>query len=1616
MQTSKSHKPKRLLSLVLTLCMVLTLVPFTASAATPITTKLDFTAMSTTDNLASQGWAWNNTSKTLTLNGLDLTCDWSGTEAILLPVNSIVILIGVNSIKHIDDGHGIYCDGDLTIQGSGTLNIDAPKNGIWVDGDLSINGGSGIIKGDIMAVCADGTIILSGIAVMGNTGSGYNITTHIAKPSAYSTFFATGDTSTPLKDIQFMLDTSPAIFISSTGLDGLKVGQSVSGSIIYTLSNGTYAASITPANFSVSGLPAGLTAGTAIRTNGTVVTVPITGSPTTPNPSPTIVTLPSSIPQANVSGATTAITPTGTVTASMVAGAGDVLSPITGKLDFTGSHATNPGNLATLGWAWNSGTRTLTLSGLDLTCDLSGQEAILLPNNSTIILIGANNIKHIDGGYGILCSGNLTLQGSGALNIDAPNIGIWVDSDLTINSGTGTIKGDNMAVRADGTIMLSGVTVMGNTGGGYNIAAQVASPSGWATFVATSAPSTPLKNIQFAPTAPTLGGTLTIDLNTTNGTITANTSAVTGGSGAFTYSWSGTGVTNANATTRTNAQYSRGQEVTLTLTRADATGSLTATITVYQASVTLSGNTGADTASIAASYGKAGDIVSIAYTLGSTGSLSNTLTYTGPVTPPVTVSTPGTSTSSYTIVATDANASGVVPITATFAHSDLPAISGSVSIDLNTTNGMLTANTSAVGGSGAFTYAWSGTGVTNADAATRTNAQYSRGQQVTLTVSRAGYSGTLTANITVYQVGSGATVQNGSTGTFSITSVYGKVGDTVTCTYSAGDSSGVSFASGGTGAVALTSGNTVYTIVASHAVSGVITITATFTAPALGGTASISGTNAIGQLLTVSTASITGGSGAFSYQWQAGGSNVGTNSTTYTLTGADAGKAITCIVTRAGTTGSVTASFDSGNTVPFNIAVTNTGNIAGDTVVTLSAATGRVGNTITLNYVLGNGGGAPIVTNNLNFTGATGLTNLATAGASTTQGYTVNAADAVSGVITITATFVHSASTAQTLTFALGNQTKTFGDAGFTNAVTSDKPSTGTISYVSSNPSVATVTNLGVVAIVGAGTTTITADITDDGTFAAATASYTITVGNASQAAPTGLGKTDETVALNDGTITGVSTAMEYKLSTDATYIAITGTTVTGLAPGTYNVRYAAKANYNAGATANVTIAAYSAPPTTYAVTVSGSYAGTTGAGSYAPSATVTINAGTRTNYTFSGWTTSSAGVTFANASSATTTFPMPSNAVTVTANWTYNGGGGGGTPTTYYTVTFDLNGGTRTGGGALSQSVASGGSATAPTVTRDKYTFDGWDKSFSNVTSNITVKAQWKPVDGAVTLPDGITIDTPAGKDPVVGDDGKITLPGGGTITTDDGTKIVVPPGTIITPDGKISFPKGSGGGKVTHESGHSFDIIEDAVIILDDDVPLGYFVSITNPFADIKTSDWFFDYVIFAYTHGLMVGTSTDPMMFSPNVTTTRGMVVTVLYRMAGSPDVSGLKNPFDDVPAGTWYTDAVIWAANKGIVAGYGNGKFGPNDNITREQLATMLNNYAVKMGLKLPVTREYTGFKDDADIANYAKDAIERFFKAGIISGKPGNVFDPKGDATRAEFATMLMGFLGTMEKE
>ena len=177
------------------------------------------------------------------------------------------------------------------------------------------------------------------------------------------------------------------------------------------------------------------------------------------------------------------------------------------------------------------------------------------------------------------------------------------------------------------------------------------------------------------------------------------------------------------------------------------------------------------------------------------------------------------------------------------------------------------------------------------------------------------------------------------------------------------------------------------------------------------------------------------------------------------------------------------------------------------------------------------------------------------------------------------------------------------------------------------------------------------------------------------------------------------------------------------------------------------------------------------------------------------------------------------------------------------------------------------------------------------------------------------------------------------------------------------------------------------------------------SNPFADVAETDWFYGDVEFVSIRGLMTGTGRAA--FEPKITLSRAMIVTILYRQAGEPNVRDLSNPFDDVPEGLWFSDAVKWAYANKVVNGTGATTFDPEEPIKRQDLATILfrcNNEIMR--LDLPARKVYAGFVDDGLISEYAKAAVKTFYEAEIINGKSAEVFDPRGTATRAEAAAML----------
>ena len=183
---------------------------------------------------------------------------------------------------------------------------------------------------------------------------------------------------------------------------------------------------------------------------------------------------------------------------------------------------------------------------------------------------------------------------------------------------------------------------------------------------------------------------------------------------------------------------------------------------------------------------------------------------------------------------------------------------------------------------------------------------------------------------------------------------------------------------------------------------------------------------------------------------------------------------------------------------------------------------------------------------------------------------------------------------------------------------------------------------------------------------------------------------------------------------------------------------------------------------------------------------------------------------------------------------------------------------------------------------------------------------------------------------------------------------------------------------------------------------------IEVELPFTDVPEGAWYADAAAYVYEHGLMAGTSATT--FAPDATTSRSMIATILWRMAGSPAVNYAMN-YTDVAQGQWYTEAIRWAASEGIVSGYGD-SFGTDDPITREQLATMLWRYAQTEGYDVSIGEDTNilSYTDVADLSEYAIPAMQWAVGAGIITGTgDGSTLTPQGQATRAQAAVMLMRF-------
>ena len=341
----------------------------------------------------------------------------------------------------------------------------------------------------------------------------------------------------------------------------------------------------------------------------------------------------------------------------------------------------------------------------------------------------------------------------------------------------------------------------------------------------------------------------------------------------------------------------------------------------------------------------------------------------------------------------------------------------------------------------------------------------------------------------------------------------------------------------------------------------------------------------------------------------------------------------------------------------------------------------------------------------------------------------------------------------------------------------------------------------------------------------------------------------------------------------------------------------------------------------------------------------------------------------------------------------------------TKYTVTLDY------ADGEMANSlytVTEGTKLTLPTPSRSGYTFEGWYDGSSRVSSpykvmkDVTLTAEWD-YNGSSSS-SGSTRYTVSVEDT---DNGSVEVSPtraskGSTVTVtvkpDEGYELDEL--TVTDKNGDSVKLTDKGDGKYTFQMPASKVTVE-AVFTAVEPEPEGL------PFTDVTSGDWFYDAVAYVYDKGMMEGT-TDTT-FAPAMNLTRSMIAQVLYNLEERPEAPGAAG-FPDVAADAWYADAVNWAAARGIVKGYDTGAFGPEDSVTREQLAAILYRYAQVKGYDTTrggmAVRE---FSDSASISDWAQEAMAWAVNAQVLSGKGNGVLDPQGTATRAEVAQMLMNF-------
>ncbi len=325
-------------------------------------------------------------------------------------------------------------------------------------------------------------------------------------------------------------------------------------------------------------------------------------------------------------------------------------------------------------------------------------------------------------------------------------------------------------------------------------------------------------------------------------------------------------------------------------------------------------------------------------------------------------------------------------------------------------------------------------------------------------------------------------------------------------------------------------------------------------------------------------------------------------------------------------------------------------------------------------------------------------------------------------------------------------------------------------------------------------------------------------------------------------------------------------------------------------------------------------------------------------------------------------------------------------------------------------------------------------DETYSSSSNDESVNM--KP-EGEIRINDKLSLNVPSGT--VVDKDGSMVIPADKDlelVLLESGANVVIVGGCSISTDGTITVGEGTASITTKKDSeviisrgstisgaivtlgaegakaqirGTTYAYEENDILILDEDVPLGFIVMYQESYSDVSETDWYYEAVKNAYEHSIMQGTNKG---FEPSAKLTRSMLVQMLYNLEGRPSSS--KSVFNDVVDGSWYANAIAWASDNIIVKGNGKNQFAPKQVITREQMAIILHNYCLYKGIVLPVLFEGEVFTDKNEVSSWAVQATEAMYKAGILRGKGNGKFDPKGMASRAEVAQMFMNFMNVIK--